>query len=206
MSGQSMINGTIARVNETEYSCTVQPDKDSVPMLENVPLRVHNLQDDFGIIVVPVLDTPCQVAFIENVTDLPVLMRVQAWEKIIVKKEDIFSLVIDNLGNVVCETEGNVAITAKDDIHIKNQSGMEAFVDGKNKRILLNQGKHQIVMTNQGTCVGSPQAKEPLVLGNKLLKYLSQVRVICTAPGQQSSTLVPPPTKALLSDEHFTEK
>jgi len=202
----TLIHGTVLSTDEENYYCRVQPDKDNIPVLENVPLRVYNFADDFGIIVIPEIDSPCLVTFLDGLTELPVLARCQRWQKIIVKREDIFECVVDPQGNVLVITEGDADIRVKDNVQVQNQSGMMIHLDGSGEKILFDQGDHQVAMTPQGVQIGSAQSSQPFALGGKLLQYLSQLRVICTAPGQLSSTPMPPPTRDLLSDDHFTEK
>lgn len=91
-------------------------------------------------------------------------------------------------------------------VEVISKSGLEIIIDDEGKKIKINQGDHQIVMKSDGIYVGSEGAKQPFVLGHALLKWLASMKVVCTAPGQLSSTPIPPPTKELLSDEHFTEK
>lgn len=91
-------------------------------------------------------------------------------------------------------------------IETTTKSGMKAVMDDEAKEIELDQGDHEIVVTGDGIFIGKVDADQPLVLGNKLLSYLSKLKVICTAPGQLSSTPQPPPTKDLLSDHYFTKK
>ena|GEM_PF-2369181 len=99
---------------------------------------------------------------------------------------------------IVVRKNGSIETTTK--------SGMRAVMDDATKEIELDQGSHEMIMTGEGIFIGKVDADQPLVLGNKLLSYLSKLKVICTAPGQLSSTPQPPPTKELLSDHYFTTK
>lgn len=204
--GAKLITGEIISVNQTNHSCQVKPHKDNIPQLENVPLRVFNLEDDLGVIIIPEIGSACLVEFLEGSTELPIIRKVQHWQKIIIKKQDTIELTIDPEGNIDCVTEGNATLQVKENVEIENQAGMHIILDGTNQKIKLNQGDHQIIIKQDGTHIGSEGANQPLPLGNKLLSYLSKVKVICTSPGQSSSTLQPPPTKDILSDDHFTEK
>lgn len=91
-------------------------------------------------------------------------------------------------------------------IETTTKNGMQSVMDAEAKEIKLNQGVHEMVMTGDGIFIGKIDADQPLALGNKLLSYLSKLKVICTSPGQLSSTPQPPPTKELLSDHYFTKK
>lgn len=202
----NLITGEIISVDQTNHSCQVKPHKDNIPQLENVPLRVFNLEDDLGVIIIPEIGSVCLVEFLEGSTELPIIRKVQTWQKIIIKKQDTIETTIDPEGNIDCITEGNAHIKVKENVEIENQAGMHIILDGTNKEIKLNQGDHQIIMKQDGTHIGSESAKQPLMLGNATLRWLTEHKHITTTPGQPTSTPIPPPTKDILSDDHFTEK
>ncbi|MGB3341332.1 MAG: phage baseplate assembly protein V [bacterium] len=91
-------------------------------------------------------------------------------------------------------------------IETTTKNGMQAIMDDEAGEIALNQGSHEMIMTGDGVFIGKRDASQPLALGYKLLSYLSKLKVICTSPGQLSSTPQPPPTKDILSDHYFTKK
>jgi hypothetical protein len=105
-----IIAGTVVAVDEAGWSCTIQPDKDNVPELSNVPLRVHNLPDDLGVIVIPEVNSPCLVDFLEGSSSLPVLLRCQRWSKIIIKKGSTTEIVFDAEGNVYIKALGTIQL------------------------------------------------------------------------------------------------
>lgn len=76
----------------------------------------------------------------------------------------------------------------------------------KNGDVEIKGLEHEIIIRGNKIFVGKDEAGEPLLLGNKVLSYISKMKVICTAPGQLSSTPQPPPTKELLSDHYYTQK
>ena len=202
----NLITGEIISVNATNHSCQVKPHKDNIPQLENVPLRVFNLEDDLGVIIIPEIGSACLIEFLEGSTELPIIRKVQHWQKIIIKKQDTIELTIDPEGNIDCVTEGNATLQVKENVEIENQAGMHIILDGTNQKIKLNQGNHQIIMKQDGTHIGSEGAKQPLMLGYATLRWLTEHTHITTTPGQPTSTPIPPPTKDILSDDHFTEK
>jgi len=93
----------------------------------------------------------------------------------------------------------------EDEIIHHHKSGTKMIIR-KNGDVEIIGLKHEIFIKGNKIFVGKVGASQPLVLGNKLLSYLSKVKVICTSPGQSSSTLQPPPTKEILSDHYFTKK
>jgi hypothetical protein len=110
-------------------------------------------------------------------------------------------------GVVVCRLYGKdlpPKIT-EDEIVCKHKSGTILIIR-KNGDVEIKGLLHEIFIRDDKIFIGKDGAKDPLVLGNKLLSYLSKVRVICTNPGQLSSTLRPSPSKDLLSDHYFTTK
>ena len=117
-----MISGTVVEVDENTYSCKVKPHKDHIPELENVALRVFNLEDDLGVIIVPEENTDCLIGFIEGVFELPTILQVQRWKKIIIKRENVFEMVIDQDGNTSLDTQG--------DVDMKVQGNVEGIVQG----------------------------------------------------------------------------
>jgi len=115
--GANIIAGTVISVDEINYSCVVQPDKDNIPQLENVPLRVYNLQDDFGIITIPEENSPCFVAFLESNPALPILLRCQHWQKIIIQStSQNFKLTLYEDGITELETKNDVTLKIDGDV------------------------------------------------------------------------------------------
>lgn len=146
----TMITGIVIEINETNYSCKVKPHKDYIPDLENVPLRVFNLDDDFGVIIVPEEDTDCLIGFIEGVSELPKILQVQKWKKIIIKRKDVFESVIDQDGNVSLATEGNV--------NMKVEGNVEGIVQGN------------ILLKVQGIIQLGPQGQHKAAWGDAWLQ------------------------------------
>lgn len=99
-----------------------------------------------------------------------------------------------------------ITVRENGSIEVITKNEMQAVMDDAAKKITFNQGSHEMIMTGDGIYIGKANADQPLVQGNKFLSYLSKLKVICTAPGQLSSTPQPPPTKELLSDHYFTTK
>lgn len=117
-----LIAGTVLEIDEERYFCRIQPDHDSIPILENVPLRVFNLQDDLGVIIIPEPGTPCLVKFVGGITGLPTIFKIQRWQKIIVKRQDVFESIIHANGDTYLDTQGNV--------DLKVQGNVEGIIQG----------------------------------------------------------------------------
>jgi hypothetical protein len=127
-----LILGKILSVDEESFFCRIQPDKDNIPILENVPLRVFNLKDDFGFIIIPEVNSPCMVGFIEGLSELPTLFQVQVWQKIIVKsttKE--FSLVIYQNGKIELDTKNDAKANVKGNVDFYVDGNITGEVTGK---------------------------------------------------------------------------
>lgn len=93
----------------------------------------------------------------------------------------------------------------EDEIIHHHKSGTRMIIR-KNGDVEIIGLKHEIFIKGDKIFIGKDGASQPLALGNKLLSYLSKAKVICTSPGQLSSTLQPPLTKGILSDHYFTKK
>jgi hypothetical protein len=139
---QNFIIGKIVSVDEDLYSCQIKPDKDNIPQLENVPLRVFNLKDDFGCIIVPEIDSPCLVGFIEGKIELPTLFSVQHWQKILINSVGQgFSLAINKDGTIELETKNNAKI--KIDGNVEGEISGELLLKVAGKIQLGQQGAHK---------------------------------------------------------------
>ncbi len=138
---ETMITGTVVEVDETNYSCKVKPHKDYIPELENVPLRVFNLDDDFGIIIIPEDNSDCLVGFIEGLSEFPTILQVQKWKKIIIKRENVFKTIIDQDGNTSLDTQGNVDLKVQGNVEGEIQGNLLLKVHGTIQ--LGPQGQHK---------------------------------------------------------------
>lgn len=134
------IVGKVISVDETNYTCEIQPDQDSIPNLRDVPLRVFALKDDFGFIVVPEDETPCLVGMIRG--ELPTFLKFQEWKKIIINRKDFFEMEIDAEGNLDLITKGKVNIEADGDIKAKTKGNFTGDIQGNCE--LKAQGKIQL--------------------------------------------------------------
>lgn len=93
----------------------------------------------------------------------------------------------------------------EDEIIHHHKSGTKMIIR-KNGDVEIIGQEHEIFIKGNKIFVGKDGAKQPLVLGGKLLKYLTNLKVRCTSPGQLSGTPEPPPTREILSDHYFTQK
>jgi len=93
----------------------------------------------------------------------------------------------------------------EDEIIHHHKSGTKIVIRKNGDVEIIGQG-HEIFIKDDKIFIGKDGAKQPIVLGGKLLKYLSELTVRCTSPGQLSGTPEPPPTRDLLSDHYFTKK
>ena len=127
-----MIIGKIVSVDESNMSCRIQPDKDNIPILENVPLRVFNLQDDLGFIIIPEIDSPCLVGFIEGKTELPTLFSVQHWQKILINSTgQTFSLALYKDGKIELKTKNDAILDITGDVNFKVDGDVVGEVSSK---------------------------------------------------------------------------
>jgi len=118
---KTIISGTITALDETTFSCTVKPDKDIIPELQNIPLRVYNLQNDYGIIVIPEINTPCIVGFIENAH--PFLLSCQTFKKILIKSET------EKLSITIFK-DGKIEIQNQNDINVQTTGSLSGEISG----------------------------------------------------------------------------
>jgi|GEM_PF-1895492 len=83
--------GTVAAVDEATYSCDVQPD-DGGPLVKDVPLRVRRDNNKIGVTIVPALNTPIIIMWVD--TQRPTVFQVQKWAKVIIQDESGLGFVI----------------------------------------------------------------------------------------------------------------
>ncbi len=111
------------------YWCDVQPERDTDAKVEYVPmaLRVMNYEDDFGIIIVPKLNTEVLVALVDG---RPTIDSCQEWDKLIIKKDDSNYIVWDlGTNNVEMKTSGTITIETPQTILEK--AGLEHQTDSQ---------------------------------------------------------------------------
>jgi hypothetical protein len=95
--------GTVAAVDESTYSCDVQPE-DGGPLLKDVPLRVRRDNDKVGVTIVPSLYTPVIVMWISD--QRPTVFQVQKWTKVIIQDESGLGFVITASDRIKAGIEG----------------------------------------------------------------------------------------------------
>lgn len=83
--------GTVDAVDEATYSCDVQPE-DGGTLIKDVPLRVRRDNNKVGVTIVPALDTPIIIMWID--TQRPTVFQVQEWAKIIIQDASGLGFVI----------------------------------------------------------------------------------------------------------------
>jgi hypothetical protein len=95
--------GTVAAVDESTYSCDVQPE-DGGPLLKDVPLRVRRDNDKVGVTIVPAPGTTVIVMWISD--QRPTVFQVQKWTKVIIQDESGLGFVITASDRIKAGIEG----------------------------------------------------------------------------------------------------
>ncbi|MBA7597174.1 hypothetical protein ES703_04170 [subsurface metagenome] len=78
--------GQCVKVHEKEWSVDLEYEEPFGEEFE-VPLRVKDIGNDYGIVVVPKLKTWCAVDFVNADVRRPIVIACQEWSKILVKRE-----------------------------------------------------------------------------------------------------------------------
>lgn len=95
--------GTVDAVDESTYSCDVQPDDDG-PLIMDVPLRVRRDNNKVGVTIVPALNTPIIIMWVD--TQRPTVFQVQKWAKIVIQDESGLGFVITASDRIKAGIEG----------------------------------------------------------------------------------------------------
>ncbi len=88
--------GTVVKVDEDKLTVDVKLERKE-QILRELPIRVMNTSDDFGIYVIPKVGTDVLVVMVD---ERPSPVAFQEWEKIVLKRGDGFSLIVEKSGDI----------------------------------------------------------------------------------------------------------